>query len=70
MEREKTWQNSEITKPRLIQADWFVTFPWLVNKNRLFRCKTSNVFVSGKDDLIKHQGSAEHWRLVVLLKWQ
>ena len=24
-----------------------------------------NVFVSGKDDLVKHQVSADHWLLVV-----
>ena len=53
-----------------------MTFPWLINKNRLFKCnicvsaKTLNVFISGKDHLVKHQGSADHWRLVVLPKWQ
>ena len=65
MER-KNWQNSELTKPRLIKADWLVTFPWLINKNTLFRCnicvntKTSNVFVSSKDDLVNHQSSTDN----------
>ena len=64
---KKTQQNSELTKPQLIKVDWFVTFPWLIHKNKLFRwnisvsAKTSNVFVSGKDDLVKHQGSADRW---------
>jgi len=60
-EWRENWQNNELTKPRLIKSDWLVTFPWLINKNRLFRCnicvsaKMSNVFVSGKDDVVKHQ---------------
>jgi len=53
--REKNWQNSELTKPRLIKADWLMTFPWLINKK-------IDVFVSGKDDLVKHQWSADHWQ--------
>ena len=30
----------------------------------------SNVFVGGKDQLVKHQRSADHWWLVVLSKRQ
>ena len=36
MERKKR-QNNELTKPLLITTDWFMTFPWLINKNRLHR---------------------------------
>ena len=60
-------QNSELTNTQLIKADSSVTFPLLINKNRLFKCnicvsaKTLNVFVSGKDHLVKHQVSADHW---------
>ena len=60
--REKNWQNSELTKPRLIKADWLMTFPWLINKKIDFRSNMSNVFISGKDDLVKHQWSADHWQ--------
>ena len=28
----KTQKNSELTKPQLIKTDWFMTFPWLINK--------------------------------------
>jgi len=61
-ERERiTWPNSELRKSRFIKSDWFVTFCWLINKSSLFRCnicvstKTSNVFVDGKDYLVKHR---------------
>jgi len=59
-------QTIEFTNPQLIKTDWFMTFPWLIHKNRLFRnnicvsAKTWNLFVSGKDDLVKHQGSTDH----------
>jgi len=74
--KENPTQNGELTKPLLIKPDWFVAFPWLINKNGRLRfnmytsAKMSNVSVSKKDDLVKHQGSADHWQLLVLLKQQ
>jgi len=33
VEWRKKIKNNELTKPGLIKADWFMTFPWLIHKN-------------------------------------
>jgi len=44
---EKKRQNSELTKPQLIKADWFMTFPWLNNKRQTVKmqlmCKCQDI---------------------------
>ena len=67
------------------KADWFVRFLWLIydSKSHVFCCKVcmhanaKNVFVTGKDcakpkkdDLAKHEISANHRRSTLLPKHQ
>ena len=73
----------KVATPRIIKADWFTTFPWLVHEDGMFKCKicvntkASNVFATSKDasrpkkdDLTKHHNSADHRRSVALPKRQ
>ena len=72
-------------QPRLIKADWFVRFAWLIHdsKSHVFRCKVcvhakaKNVFFTGKDyakskkdDLAKHEIFPDHRRSTLLPKRQ
>ena len=77
-----------MTQPRLIKANWFVRFAWLIevihnSKSLVFRCKVcvhakaKNVFVTRKDcakpkkdDLAKHEISADHRKSTLLPKRQ
>ena len=70
---------------RLVKPDCFLRFPWLVHdsEKRVFRCKVctdakaKNIFVSGKDcskpkkdDLAKHETSADHRRSTTVKRQQ
>ena len=72
-------------QPRLIKADWFVRFAWLIHgsKSHVFRCKVfvhakaKSVFFTGKDcakskkdDLAKHEIFPDHRRSTLLPKRQ
>ena len=77
-----------MTQRRLIKANWFVRFAWLIevnynSKSHIFRCKVcvhakaKNVFVTRKDcakpkkdDLAKHEISADHRKSTLLPKRQ
>ena len=78
-------KRQKTTQPRLNNADWFIRFAWLIhdNKSIVFRCKVcvhakaKNVLVTGKDcakskkdNLAKHEISADHRRSALLPKRQ
>ena len=78
-------KRQKTTQPCLIKADRFVRFAWLIHdsKSHVFRCKVcvhakaKNVFVTGKncakskkDDLAKHEISADHRRSTLLPRRQ
>ena len=76
--------NFEVRK-KDTENDWFIRFPWLIHDgdNHVFRCwtcvhaKARIVFVTGKDanklkkdDLVKHEMSADHNRPALLPQQQ